>query len=313
MMPLYEMMTRAQNGEAMQLMARQFGLSQAQVTQAMEALMPAFSAGLKRNVQNPMDMGQFLQALASGNHVQYFDDLRRAFTPAGAAEGNNILGHLFGSKDVSRAVAAQAEMVTGITETIYKQMLPAVAAAIMGGLFKQATGQMAGGGMGATDTATGKYGQAVSDIISEMMKGDFAAAGRRQMEAGQAALETPFGQAMKGMVDGAFGQPQTSRAAETKQPDFAEALNANPFMQAWRDMLTAGTQDSSSAGSAKSGAKTRKGSAAGDGQEGSASSAASPADIFGPMFEAGREVQRGYQKQIETIFDQYMKGMDPKR
>ena len=61
MMPLYDMM--AQNSEAMKAMARQFGLSEAQVEQAMEALMPAFSTGLKRNASSPMDVGDFLQAV----------------------------------------------------------------------------------------------------------------------------------------------------------------------------------------------------------------------------------------------------------
>jgi hypothetical protein len=32
-------------------------------------------------------------------------------------------------------------------------------------------------------------------------------------------------------------------------------------------------------------------------------------DLFGPMFDAGKEVQQGYQKNMETIFDQYLQGM----
>ena len=51
MQPLYEML--AQNGQAVELMARQFNLSQQQAQLAMEALMPAFSQGLKRNASDP--------------------------------------------------------------------------------------------------------------------------------------------------------------------------------------------------------------------------------------------------------------------
>ena len=32
-------------------------------------------------------------------------------------------------------------------------------------------------------------------------------------------------------------------------------------------------------------------------------------DVFGKMFESGREVQSGYQKNMESIFDQYLDGM----
>ena len=32
-------------------------------------------------------------------------------------------------------------------------------------------------------------------------------------------------------------------------------------------------------------------------------------EIFGQMFESGKEIQRGYQKDMESIFDQYLQGM----
>ena len=56
-------------------------------------------------------------------------------------DGNNVLALIFGSKDVSRAVAAQAEQMSGIGQDIYKQMLPVIANTMMGGFFKQIAGQ----------------------------------------------------------------------------------------------------------------------------------------------------------------------------
>src|SRR5690606_23052954 len=91
MSSLFDMLTSAQNGQAIQQMARQFGLSQQQVEAALEALLPAFSQGLKRNASNPYDLGSFLQALASGQHARYFEDATNAFSPQGVAEGNGIL------------------------------------------------------------------------------------------------------------------------------------------------------------------------------------------------------------------------------
>ena len=163
MQPLYEML--AQNGQAVELMARQYNLSQQQAQLAMEALMPAFSQGLKRNASDPYGVAGFLQALSTGQHARYYEDASRAFSPEGMAEGNGILGHLFGSKELSRAVAAQAAQATGIGQQVLQQMLPVIASMVMGGLFKQSTNQMPGaqaGGLGG--------GNPLQEIIEQMMK-----------------------------------------------------------------------------------------------------------------------------------------------
>ena len=134
MMPLFDMIAKAQNGQGMELLAKQFNLNQQQTQLALDALLPAFSEGLKRNTSDPMGMGGFLQAMGSGNHAKYFEEASTAFSQGGVADGNGILGHLFGSKDVSRAVAAQAASATGIGQEILKQMLPVIASMVMGGL-----------------------------------------------------------------------------------------------------------------------------------------------------------------------------------
>ena len=52
--------------------------------------------------------------------------------------------HILGSKDLSRQVAATASARTGISDSILKQMLPAVAALAMGALSKGTSAQHAG-------------------------------------------------------------------------------------------------------------------------------------------------------------------------
>ena len=101
------MFAQAQNGKAIELMAQQFGLAQEQMTKATAALLPAFSAAFKRNTANPYDFGALLTALGSGNYAKYFEDISQAFTPQGMVDGNGVLGQLFGSKEMSRAIAAQ--------------------------------------------------------------------------------------------------------------------------------------------------------------------------------------------------------------
>ena len=84
-----------------------------------------------------------------------------------------FLGHLFGSKDVSREVASHAAGSTGLDEGLMKKMLPVVASLVMGSMSKQAT---AGGASGADGSVGGLLGQlldrdgdgAVMDDIMDM-------------------------------------------------------------------------------------------------------------------------------------------------
>ena len=55
-------------------------------------------------------------------------------------DGNKILGHILGSKDVSRNVAAAAANDTGIDADLIKKALPLVAALAMGAMSKKTSG-----------------------------------------------------------------------------------------------------------------------------------------------------------------------------
>ncbi len=262
MLPLYDMMMQAQNGEAMKTMARQFGLDEDQVTRAMEALMPAFSAGLKRNATDPASMMEFWQSLAETNYTQYFENMSKAFSPQGVEQGNQILGYLFGSKDLSRAVAQQAAQVTGIAQEIYKRMLPVVASTMMGGLFKQATG-------GFGSQSSGSSGNIFADMMAQMME--------QAQKAGASAFDNPYAKMMEQM----FG-----KGAEKPAP--MNPMTDNPFAKMFEGMMAAAAKQS--------------------GKEPEPS--ANPYDkLFGNMFEAGREIQKDYQKNMDAIFDSYLSGM----
>ena len=173
MLPLFDMLANAQNGSGIETLARQFGLTQQQTQAALDALLPAFSQGLKRNASDPYGVGAFLNAMASGQHAKYFEDASKAFAPQGVQEGNGILGHLFGSKELSRAVASQAAQATGIGQDVLKQMMPAIASMLMGGLFKQSTGQLQAGGFGGANNPLG-------EIIDQMMRQGGQAPQQRQ-------------------------------------------------------------------------------------------------------------------------------------
>jgi hypothetical protein len=290
MLPLFDMIANAENGNGIEALSRQFGLSQQQTQAALQALMPAFSQGLKRNASDPYGMADFMKAMASGQHVKYFEDAARANSPEGVAQGNDILGRLFGSKDLSRAVTGQAAQMTGIGQDILAQMLPVIASMIMGGLFKQSTGQMAGAG-------SGSGGGLLGQIMEQMMRGGLGAgmpggAPNSQAAApgGGAGAENPFGKILEGMFGGAAGQ-----AAPGGMGDMA----GNPWGKMLEDMLGGGQAS----------------------QPPSQSSPEPPADpggrprnpyddLFGKMFEAGSNVRDEHEKAMGSIFDQFMKGMD---
>lgn len=266
MLSLYEMMMQAQNGNAVEAMARQFGLAQEQAAKAVAALMPAFSEGFKRNAANPYDLAAFMKALTTGEHAKYFEDIGKAFTPQGMAEGNGILGHLFGNKEVSRAIAARAAQMTGIGQEIYKQMLPVMASALMGGLFKQTLAPFfPGAGAGTTS----------ANPFADMMQQWAEATGFAKKPEPANPFDNPFTQAAQEF----FG---------TKKEAPANPFTDNPFAKAFQDMM---------AGMAGQPAAAEKP----DAPEGT------PADslktLVNTMFDTGLEMQKDYQRNIETIFE----------
>ena len=91
-------------------------------------------------VLGPGGLEGLMTALAGGTHQRYIDDPSTLTDAATVQDGNGILGHILGSKDVSRQVAAQASAQTGIDANVLKRMLPLVATLAMGALSKQTAG-----------------------------------------------------------------------------------------------------------------------------------------------------------------------------
>ena len=139
-MDITDIIARGDGGRNLAFLAQQLGLDEAQTRAAVDQLVPAVEAGIRRETTSPDGLSGLLAALAKGNHARYLDG-----DDAGIVDdGNAILGHIFGSKDVSRGVAAHAAAETGIGDGILKQMLPMIAAMVMGGLSKKVGGRYVG-------------------------------------------------------------------------------------------------------------------------------------------------------------------------
>ncbi|TPK43809.1 DUF937 domain-containing protein [Mesorhizobium sp. B2-5-4] len=341
---LFDMLTQAQSGNGMQTLAQQYGLSLQQTQAAVAALLPAFSQGLQRNTADPYGLGAFMTAMASGQHAKYFEDATRAFSPQGLDEGNGILGHLFGSKDLSRAVASQAAQASGVSQQVLQQMLPAIASMVMGGLFKQTTNQLTGGQM----QAAGGFGggnNPLGEIIEQMMRhGGMQAPAPQQRQAPPPQMDNPLGKVLQDMFGGGSAQPQSqpqpapnpygdnplgkvlqdmfgggapqqpqgpSQPQQTQSP-----YGDNPLGKIFEEMLRQGGGDGF--GGMPGGQPAPQPQAPQPQQRQAPQPQANPSgrprnpfdDIFGRMFETGAQQRDEYQKGVETIFDQFKRDMD---
>ena len=166
-MNILETLLAAQGGGAVQQLGQQFGLENDQASAALSALVPALAAGFAKNASQDGGLAGLTAALAGGRHTQYVDNPASLGSPDTTADGNGILGHILGSKDISRQVAAQAAMSSGVGPEIMKKMLPVVAAMMMGALAKKAAGGGAvAAGLGAP---SGSMGGGLLDMLTPML------------------------------------------------------------------------------------------------------------------------------------------------
>jgi len=140
-MNIFNDILNARDGQVMQQMASQFGLQQNDVRDAVASMLPALTEGLKRNVAGSERGGDDLfSALSRGGHDRYVDQPEALAEPGTRQDGDNILGHILGGKEVSRKVAGRASSKTGIDPGTLKSMLPILASVVMGALSKKTAG-----------------------------------------------------------------------------------------------------------------------------------------------------------------------------
>jgi hypothetical protein len=171
-MNILEALMAAQGGGAVKQLGQQFGLGDDQTSAALSALVPALAAGLAKNATREGGLEGLTAALSGGRHGSYLDDLGSLTRPETVADGNGILGHILGSKDVSRQVAAQAAASSGVGPDILKQMLPVVAAMVMGAMAKNAGGRAATAGLPGGLGANLGAGGGLLDMLTPMLDRD---------------------------------------------------------------------------------------------------------------------------------------------
>ena len=139
----------AQTG-GLQAIARELGVSESQAATGAAALLPAVLGGFKKQASQPAGaegLGGLLGRLGGGSLL---DDVVSP-QPTNIGRGNDVLGQIFGDKEVSRTVAQDASAKTGLDPALLKKMLPIVAMLAAGYMAKQrgaGAGPSTGGGLG---------------------------------------------------------------------------------------------------------------------------------------------------------------------
>jgi hypothetical protein len=210
-MNLFDIMQSAQGGNAYANLARQFGIAPEQAQQAVEAVLPAFSIGLEQQAQSMEGWSNILSSLASqGQGSQEFYDSDGDGIPDHLEEqGQNAIGAMFGSPEVTQAVTAQAAQFAGLPATIMQQMLPVIATMVLGGLFKGAANSGLGGLLGQMMQAGAQGGMGNLGAILGGMFGQGMAPQAPQ----QGGLGGAFGNILGSMLGGAQA-PQAQQAPQ---------------------------------------------------------------------------------------------------
>ncbi|MBN9450880.1 MAG: DUF937 domain-containing protein [Bosea sp.] len=294
MMNLFDIMQSAQNGQALPNLAQQYGLSLQQTQAALDALLPAFSMGLQRQTRDPYAFGSLAQMMTASPYARFFEAGGYGI-PAGAQNaGNDVLSQIFGSREVSQAIAAQAAATSGVSQAILKQMLPVIAAMLMGGLSKTSSNEGLGGILGQfaemmrgqmPGTQPAPQQPMPGNPFEAILKGMFGQAGGQPQPTPQPAPSDPFGGALGQILGGMFGgmapqQPEPApaprsapRRAPAPEPEPEEAPPSSP--------------------------------ANGPGSIG--------LDALNQMFEHGRQIQDDHQNALKSILDAMLGGGQGRR
>ena len=129
-------------------LARQLGVGENEARSAAGQLIPALARGMQNNTKSDSGLDSLIGALAGGNHNGYLDNLDNLGQSNTIKDGNSILGHIFGSKEVSRNVANYGAQKAGLSSTLMKKALPILATLVMSSLSKKfISGKKSTGGL----------------------------------------------------------------------------------------------------------------------------------------------------------------------
>ena len=214
MFNLYQILTGAQGGQALDNLAGRFGLSHQQADSAVQALIPALSTAFMTKAMHPGGMQEIAGAMADDHHKQAYADPDTAAAPQTQDKGGDVASSIFGNSSMVETVVQEAARYTGLPAATLQQMLPVIVSMVLGGVATAMHNQGMGGVLG--------------QIASSGLGGMFGQGG------GQAAGGGGFlGNILGGMFGGGQAAPQPGAGQQTAAPGAGSGLP--PMMQAGMD------------------------------------------------------------------------------
>ena len=222
-MNMLDLLKSAQGGNGIENLARQFGLGREQTESVLRGVLPAVSAGFKQRTQSQDGLAGILRSIQGTDHEDVFGDSTALQRDDVRSRGNDILGQIFGSKDVSRALATKTEQSSGVGSDLVKKMLPVVVSMVMGGMQKRASadtnvngavggllnGLLGGGGSARPSSGGGGLDQILGQILGQ--------------QPSQSAPQPRSGGGLGGILGGLLGarkrrapEPRRQRRAPTQ-------------------------------------------------------------------------------------------------
>lgn len=158
----------------LQAISRELGISEADAARGAAALAPAILGGFKKQAQAQpsglQGLGGLLGQLGGASLLENVLSPQ----PTQVDKGNDVLGQIFGAKDVSRTVAANASSQTGLDSGILKRMLPMLAMMVAGYMAR-------GGGASGQTSSAGGLGGLVGGLLGGSGAGSSGAGGLGSM------------------------------------------------------------------------------------------------------------------------------------
>lgn len=180
-MGILDMLLGSQNSDAIAQLAKQLGISEEQARAVVKEVTPALTRGMQHNTKDATGVEGLIAALRTGNHSRYMENPSVLGTQENIEDGNSILGHIFGSKEVSRNVAEHASQETGVASSLIKKALPIIATMVMASLAKSFFGgtaaastepaqPQASGGILVTLLDSDRDGSIIDDVLGMAFK-----------------------------------------------------------------------------------------------------------------------------------------------
>lgn len=260
-MSIADILTGPQAKSIIAAIAKAIGLNPEQVQAVITAVLPLLVQRVERNTWSRGGIADLIRVLGEGQRQNYLSKPELIGSPQMIADGNAILGEILGGREQSRSLASRAAATSGVSADLIRQLLPIIAALLMGALSKGSQGGLGDilrrlpgglpGGMGGSDAPASGGGNRdlgdIGDILKKIpgLPGAQAPQGRPQSapvsveprkSAGGSPLPLP-GDTIPGIDDGPRNNPYGDLSDIIRRSAPSASPGPGPLGNIVRDIL----------------------------------------------------------------------------